>query len=89
MEEEEGSQSGSDEEIETMSVAVDTSESICKNIIEQLINVVIESQTVDGEGDIEDNDMILDNISHIHKQVFVKVAPTKGRDDPIYKLRNP
>jgi hypothetical protein len=34
MEEEEGSQSGSDEEIETMSVAVDTSESICKNIIE-------------------------------------------------------
>lgn len=72
--EEEDSGSGSDGEIETKIVTVDTSEDIARNIIKQLINVVIESQSVDGEGDIEDNDKILDNLSHIHKQVFVKVT---------------
>ena len=68
LEEDDDSHTGSDDDdTETMIVTVDTAETIAKNIIDQLINVVIEAETVETGGDIEDNDMILDNISNIHK----------------------
>jgi len=67
LEEDDDSHTGSDEDTETMIVTVDTAETIAKNIIDQLINVVIEAETVETGGDIEDNDKILDNISNIHK----------------------
>ena len=61
----------------------DMPESIAAGIISELINVVIESQAVDLEPGVIDNEKIFSNIQTIHKQVFVKVAPTGNKLGPL------
>ncbi len=51
-----------------------TVDSMAKDIISELINLIISSQSVDESTEVLDNEKIFSNVSELHKQVFVKVS---------------